>query len=56
MRIIKTKGRRGNGDFFWTVDGYISCGSLEAAADLAMDSLCDIIRSRPGHSLWTIYA
>lgn len=53
MRIIKTKGRRGNGDYFWTVDGVASCGSVEAAADLAMDSLNDIMRAAPMYTIWT---
>lgn len=47
MRIIKTKGRRGNGDFFWTVDGVASCGSVEAAADLAIDSLIEMMHDAP---------
>lgn len=56
MRIIKTKGRRGNGDFFWTVDGVASCGSVEAAADLAIDSLIEMMHDAPMYSLWTVYA
>lgn len=53
MRIIKTKGRRGAGDFFWTVDGVASCGSIEAAADLAIDSLRDLMQAAPMRTLWT---
>jgi hypothetical protein len=56
MRIIKTKGRRGNSDFFWTVDGVASCGSVEAAADLAIDSLCELMQDAPMHTIWTVYA
>jgi hypothetical protein len=56
VRIIKTKGRRGNGDFFWTVDGVASCGSIEAAVELAIEAQREIVKSATVRSLWTVYA
>lgn len=52
MRIIRVKNRRGS---FWTVDGVASCGSLESAVDLAIDSLREMVKSAPVATLWTQY-
>lgn len=45
MRIIKVRGRRkrnGQPDaMMWCVNGMAYCMTAEAAADIAMDGLCD---------------
>lgn len=56
MRIMKTKGRRGRGDFFWTVNGVASFGLVDAAVELAVESLRDAMKAAPTHTLWTVFA
>lgn len=55
MWIIRTKGRRGRGDFFWTVNGVASFGRVEEAAELAIESLRDAMQAHVVPTLWTIY-
>jgi hypothetical protein len=56
VRIVRTKGRRGRGDIFWTVNGVASFGDVEGAAELAVESLRDAIKAAPTRTLWTVYA
>jgi hypothetical protein len=46
MRIIKTNG-------FWTVNGVASFEAVETAVDIALDTLADVIKGAPVHTLWT---
>jgi hypothetical protein len=55
MRIMKTKGGRGRGEFFWTVNGVASFGRIEDAAELAIEALCDAMKAHAAPTLWTQY-
>lgn len=50
LRIIKSHTRRGT---FWSVDGVASCASVEAAVDLAIDALREVMAVKPACTLWT---
>jgi len=53
MRIIKSHSPRGT---FWSVNGVASCASVEAAVDLAIDCLREVMAVKPVCTLWTEFA